>query len=291
MKTRLTYVSAAALVSVGILLPLPSRADDPFMYLGQSIAKVVLMGSLASAADFDYAPGISLAGVYLRPGESQSLALPMNAGTRYKVIAAGDEDILDLDVVATDATGRTLAKDDDETAVGVLNFTPDESGPVSIELKNYLSFRPGFCALVVLREVPQARLELEELIEAMRSAMVGARLCSLRGSRFATGSFCLFGGRLGPGEDGVLPSFTLSPGRYVAISGASQLVLDANLVVVREAVAGGAAARTVAFDNDPDRTPICTFEAEPGANYRFRQTNVAGPGARTGFVFTCLLEL
>jgi hypothetical protein len=290
MKTPLSSISCAALLSVALFSPSAVRADDPFVYLGQSIAKVLVLGSLASTADYDYAPGISLAGVFLRSGESQSLTVPMDASTGYMVIAAGDEDILDLDVAATTATGRTLAEDDDETALGVLNFTPGESGPVTIELKNYFSLRPGFCAMVVLRAVPQARLEVEELAEAMRSAIVGARLWSLTATRFATGGFCLFGGRLGPGEECVLPTFVLPPGRYVAVTGASEQVRDANLAVVREGTIGGPSARTVAFDNDPDRTPICAFEAESRASYRFRQSNVAGPSAHAGFVFTCLLE-
>jgi hypothetical protein len=64
----------------------------------------------------------------LNTGESESVVIPMVAGTTYDVVGACDEDCSDLHLLVSTASGNDLAVDRSSENLPVLRFRPRASG-------------------------------------------------------------------------------------------------------------------------------------------------------------------
>jgi hypothetical protein len=287
----MTWVSGLC-VGGFVLTSMPVRAAGPFPYLAQALSRVAAAGEVAKLEHFDYAPGNSLLGTCLRPDQSQRLRTWLQAGQRYLVIGAGDEDVLSLNLEARTDTGLTLDSDLHDDPVAVLDFRVPQTGWVTLEIKNRRGPRAGFCAMVILRETSgREHFSLVALAQALRNSLSLARVAGLVSTRFAEGNFCVFGGRLNQGEDTSLYNFNLNPGHYVAVAVGSDGVKDVDLSIVRQYRHGDASGTTIASDTDAAPVALCGFQARSGEDYCIGHKNCQAQPGDEGFVFTCLLQL
>src|SRR5262249_17440351 len=149
--------------------------------------------------------------------------------------------------------------DRDSSAVCVVPFTPLVSGRYTLRMKNYRSIAPGFCAMVLLRESSSGRGSLQELAEALRNALVLSRTAGLFSSQFADGNFCLFGGRLAPGQDTYLYNMHFEDGNYLLLSAGSAGVRDVDSAVLRQYRVDSEYGVNIAQDSSPDVVAVCKF--------------------------------
>lgn len=292
LRSMLPPLPALALALAGLGAGAASAlSDSAFPYLEQAMTRVASAARLMNLADFTHAPGNSLFGAFMASGDRRTLTTGVRAGRSYLVIAAGDEDVTDLDLAVRSSSGDLLVEDDDTSAVALVRFTAAESGRINLEMCNYRSDASSFCTMVILEQGRDGGdLTLIEFSEALQNALRLANTTGLLGNtRFVSGGFCVFGGRLAQGADSCVYDFVLPPGRYVAVSAGSDRVLDADLTVVAQHRSGAPEGRVVAEDDAVDSTPICMFRAARGTAYAVTQKNYATLGSG-GFLFTCLLE-
>jgi hypothetical protein len=104
--------------------------------------------------------------------------------------------------------------------------------------------------------------------------------------RFATGAFCLFGGKLQKDADTSIYNTQLPPGQYALIGAGSDNVRDVDIFVLKQTGRDDYGVE-VTKDTEVDNTPICTFTVRSGY-YRLKHKNYDSTGP--GFVFSVLLR-
>ena len=145
--------------------------------------------------------------------------------------------------------------------------------------------------MVILRESDAGNFSLYQIAEALDNIIRSSRVTYLFSSRFARGSFCLFGGRLNGGEDTYLYNMQFSSGKYAFVGAGSNNISDVDLFVVKQPGRDYTSGAEIAKDTATDNHPICSFNAYASQNYLLKHKNYASSGGSAGFVFSVLLEL
>lgn len=290
MKTNRSFAPVCGSLIAAASLWVHECQANPFEYLAQALSRVVATSTLLNLGNYDYIPGPSIHGLYLAGGQSQGLRLDFERGVHYVVIAAGDEDVEDLDLEARTAGRALVASDTDSDPTPIIEFTPDRSERMTLTLRNCDGSQDGFCAMVILREVGRGGFSLREVTEALGNVLQKARVAGLFSTRFAESTFCLFGGRLNQGAESSLFDVQTQPGSYVLLGAGSDNIVDADLTVVRQYRAEDPAGTVIAQDLERDNTPICAFAVTAENYYCLRYKNYASEDGGSGFVFCCLLQ-
>ena len=117
-----------------------------FDYLEQALKRILASATVLNLVNYDYVSGNSLFGAYLEEGDYQSLGCNFEKNVNYFILAAGDNDILDLDLALL-SSGEVLLEDTETDANPILQFTPNYSGRMTIRMTNYQSTEAneGFC--------------------------------------------------------------------------------------------------------------------------------------------------
>lgn len=265
--------------------------ESIFDYLTQALSKVVTEATIVNLANYDYVDGNSLFGVYLPQGDYHSLNMQFDGGVSYLVLGAGDDDIVDLDLALLSSDGRVLQEDADHDATPILRFTPTYSGKRTLKITNYESYRAGFCVMVILKESYTGNFSLNQLGEALGNVIRNSRITYLFSSNFARGTFCLFGGRLGKGQETYIYNTQPSPGQYAMVGAGSNNISDVDLFVVRQNGRDNTYGAEISKDTAIDNHPICSFTVYSGWNYLLKHKNYSSSGSSDGFVFSVLLQL
>jgi hypothetical protein len=285
-------VSCIVFITFSIITFSKVRAQESiFDYLSQALTKIVASATIVNLANYDYVSGNCLYGVYLSEGESQSLIRHFEKGVDYYVLGAGDDDIIDMDLALLSTTGEVLIEDTDDDATPILQFTPNYSGKMTLKITNYNSTQDGFCVMVILRESYSGNFSLYQIGEALDNVIQNSQVAYLFSSRFARGTFCLFGGRLNERDGTYLYNMQPSPGRYALVGAGSDNISDVDLFVVRQRARGVTTGAEIAKDEETDNRPICTFTVYSGYHYLLRHKNYSSYRKLPGFVFSVLLRL
>jgi hypothetical protein len=131
-------LACVALVSGSILLaPLAGVAQDSH-YIRQVQSRLM---NLASRMGYEPAadPYVSLLG----RDTYDSVTYHLEAGIPYLVMATCDEDCSDLDLELYDAEGNLLAYDDAVDPTPMVTFTPEVSGPYTVDVIMYACSVPA----------------------------------------------------------------------------------------------------------------------------------------------------
>lgn len=261
-----------------------------FDYLEQALTRVIVKSTLLNIVDYDYFPGNCLFGAYLSMGESQSLKAHFEKGVTYVVMAAGDDDIVDLDLELLSTSGEALLKDTDVDPAPYLEFTPNFSGQMSLKITNYTSINDGFCVMVILRESSSAEFSTSQLAEALDNVIAHSQIAYIVSSRFARNSFCLFGGRLKSGADTYIFNTHPQPGNYLLVGAGSDNIQDVDVSVTRQKKYGDTSGNLLAYDSEADNHPVCSFSVNNNYYYLLKHKNYASYKNSAGFVFSILLQ-
>ena len=268
----------------------PCRAENPFARVAEALSRVVGMSEVMNLGDYDYEDGNSMFGVWLQKSQSHSLRSYFQKGQTYLILAAGDSTIADLDLTVETERHELVVKDTEPDPAAAVEFTAQQSGRLLLVLKNYESATPGFAVMVVLRKSGTGRFALDEIGEALGRALVLSRIASLANAEFATGNFCLFGGRLTKGGSTYIYNVRLPQGKYVLVSAGSANVNDVDAQVIVQHRTGDPAGTVVAKDDENAPVAVCPFEARADRDYRLEHRNYSTVTGGSGFVFSCLLR-
>lgn len=279
-----TYTLLACLASAG------SALAGPFEYLAQSLDRITQMASVVNLADYDYRASGSLYGYFLDPGADNGLITEFQAGREYLILAAGDEDVIDLDLVITDVHNRKRVHGADVLgdATPVVSFVPPRTGRFEIRLYNHVAVRPGFCSFVILEKTGQGSFSLNEITEALTHVLVLSReFTDLYYSDLPRNNLILFGGRLSEGETQTTFDITLPTGLHTALASGSGRIHDVDVEVRQQYRANSKDGFIVGEDKDDMPIAVAPFPTR-GGNYSITIKNYESLGS--GFVFAVLLR-
>jgi hypothetical protein len=160
-------VLGSLLMSALVVVPFGNRATaqkGDVLQKGQYLteASLRLNKLIGKAVDDGYVfedDRCSFGGGWLNHGENNWVklyTLPLKAGTRYRFLASGDADVLDLDLRVQNKDGRTVAEDVGTAPEAIVEFQPEASGPYLVSLRLYDSKKelgkkvPCMCLAVVM---------------------------------------------------------------------------------------------------------------------------------------------
>jgi hypothetical protein len=126
---------------------------DP-SYIIQAVDRAVTAGELVeNNSSWGYKDGACFLGGLITDGGTLSISVPFEAGRTYLLIAAGDDDAVDVDLKVVGRSGWTIAEDRDNSAAAVVEFRPSASGTADVEVTLYRSREnTSYCSLVLLSD-------------------------------------------------------------------------------------------------------------------------------------------
>jgi hypothetical protein len=154
-------LAAAVLFAMAALLPhavqgQEKEKDNQGKYLKEATERLSKQIARANEDGFILSDNtFSVGGAWLKQGSDwvNMFAVTLNAGTRYRLIAAGDFDAKDVDLQVTDVSGKTkFAEDVEEDAVALVNFTPKTTQKYMVRVRVYASNQnlPCMCLAIVM---------------------------------------------------------------------------------------------------------------------------------------------
>jgi len=147
------------LAAVGLLVGAGNRAAAQVgqgKYLEQAGEKLARLVNKANEDGYRLASNkFSLGGSWLNQSKSDWVKLftiNMEAGKKYRLLAAGDKDAEDVDLRVTDMEGNVLKKDTARAATAEVDFTPKKTQRYMVELRLYASTnnRPSLTIATVM---------------------------------------------------------------------------------------------------------------------------------------------
>jgi hypothetical protein len=161
------FALGALLMSTLVVMPFGNRVTaqkgdvlQKGQYLTEASVRLnKLIGKAVSEGYVFEDDRCSFGGGWLNQGENNWVklyTLPLKAGARYRFMASGDADTLDLDLRVQNRDGRTVAEDVGTAPEAVVDYRPDATGPYLVSLRLYDSNRevgkkvPCMCLAVVM---------------------------------------------------------------------------------------------------------------------------------------------
>ena len=287
-------IIAVCMLLVLRLQPAPSGAmaqETVFDYLEQALDNIVTQPASGNFANYDgFTNGSCLFGVYLATGNSHSFSARFDKGVNYLVLGAGDSRILDLDLNLISSSGLLSLQANDENAIPVLQFTPDETEEMRLKITNVNSLGNGFGVMLILEENSEGDFSLDQITEALDNLLTTPGTGNLTSSRFAMGTFCLFGGRLGKGQSGFLYNTTPQAGNYALVGASTDNIDDLDIYIYRQHGPNSTYGRLIARDADTDNHALCSFAIDDDHYYLIRHKNRTSQDDMPGFAFSVLLQ-
>lgn len=254
----------------------PAEVDwEHGIYMAQALDRIIDgVGASELGQIYGYADGIAILGAYLAREEVTHLTRRFEAGKRYYIVGAGDEDATDIDLHLTTVDGTELASDVLSDATPVIEFNPDAGGDYTIALslpecaENY-----SMCAAVVLQDggwdVP-----LDRLTQAMAGFLAyGERLNHATGANFAQATGTVLYGLVMEATD--LHTITLSdlaPGAYTFLASGDRHAEDLDLVLA------DADGLLLEQDIEDDAEPRVAWAQEAAGTLQLTVETVAAQG-------------
>jgi hypothetical protein len=135
-KCAKAVMSAAVAVSMVMLPEQPAMASQE----GARENAATLFRALTAndwIVDDTYSTGL------LARGQSVMIRTRFRAGNDYKIVAAGCEDAIDVDIAVFDENWNLIAQDQDKSSVAVANLRPKWTGTFYVRVTMYDSTRNG----------------------------------------------------------------------------------------------------------------------------------------------------
>lgn len=273
------------------MLPAAYSQETVFDYLEQAHNNLVAQSAAANTADYDcFTNGNCLFGVYLAKGSTHSVNAHFEKDVKYLVLGAGDDRVIDLDLSLFSSSGVPSLQDNDDNAIPVLQFTPDQTGEMRLNITNVDSLGDGFGVMLILEENFSGSFPLDQITEAFDNVVNTPRTGDVASSRFARDTFCLFGGRLREGEANFLYNARPEAGSYALFGAGSNNITDVDVFIYHQQRHNSTYGRLMARDAESDNRTLCSFAIESGHYYLFEHKNRTSQGNTPGFVVSVLLR-
>jgi hypothetical protein len=293
---RSLMICALAVSMTFSALSAPAQAADewvPGKYMAQAVDQMLAAYTLIpdrGRVGFDDGAAC-VAGVYLRPGATYTLTRPFEAGRQYTIVAGGDDDATDVDIIVSDDQDRVIAVDARADRMAVVDFTPKQTGQMKIQLKLYKADRGSFCSFMVLRR-GGANVPVLNVLAARTKFLLLAAVIHLQARELGREAFFL----TEPNQAAVLGS-VLADGQYTTLN---HVGLGSQATAILAVGDDRASDLDLFLTNQhgadkgkciqPDAHPLIVFEPSPNEKYSIRVANVSGNG-RTSFVLFGILSI
>ncbi len=242
--------------------------------------------------DHGYAPGVSLVGSFMNPGERFSFELQLTDSTRYVIIAAGDEDANDVDLRIMDNKGRVITEDTSTDPDAIIEFRSGRGGTHTVEVELYSADNDSFVSFVVLSEhggyVPLSDLDLAatRMLDIWR---VGSDLADeergvLNFNRNENQP-CLYGALLDGQELVAVTGLNFGQGEMLAVASGDSDATDIDLVLYDENT------RELEADRNYDRDAVVSHRTSSRRSYEVEMINAADEGTIPAFCIVGLLQI
>ena len=153
-------VGLAALVVSALVVAVPGNSTAQQRGQGQYVTEAAarLSKQIEKANNDGYIfqdNNFSIGGGWLKQSQQNWVplyTLNLQAGKKYRFIAAGDADAEDVDLEIKDSSGKTLKADVGTDPIAVVDFSPETTGKYLVRLRLYKSDRnePCLCLAVVM---------------------------------------------------------------------------------------------------------------------------------------------
>ena len=162
-----SVLAAAVMISlVGLQPGSPAAAQQSGQgkLLMEVSARLALLIGKANQAGYEIQDNkAAVGGAYLTPGLTPGekdkawtpvLTVSLDAGKKYRFLAAGDDNAKDVDLEIHDPKGKLLAADVGKEADAIVDFTPKVAGKYTVRVRLFESKQnvSCFCLAVVMRE-------------------------------------------------------------------------------------------------------------------------------------------
>jgi len=101
----------------------------------RALQKLAVIAVLMEARGWDFRDKAS--GDYLSEGESYVIRTTLLRGNTYKIIAAGDDSVEDLDIILYDENANEIDRDTQTDSLPVVDVAPKWTGVFYIKIKMY----------------------------------------------------------------------------------------------------------------------------------------------------------
>jgi hypothetical protein len=287
---------AALLLALGAVLLLPpgptrGQGKDSGGFLTQAFVRVTDNADFAKRViGYGYADGVSVLAAWVDQNDSVSFIRPLNGGTSYTFLAAGDKDarVVNLDILDDKGT-KVLKSDGKMQPDAVLEFTPAVTGNYTMRLTLAQSRNNLHCMCVAtilkkdgwkvaLSSLDTCAKKITDVLAAVDDDIrtkTGNRLDFLK----AKNQWALYGGILKQGETLQVDNMTLGRGMkgFIAVGDNSSqdvdlFLLDGNGTTIKE---------------DTRTDPVAAFVHEPGPQkHSLKALNYKATGPSLVFMST-----
>jgi hypothetical protein len=276
--TARTSACIAAFLLVGSTGAAPAADDEwtPGTYMTQALVRV--MGGVRGVTEktkYGLDDGSScLMGGLMKVGGSASSSFPLLAGESYAFLGGGDDDTKDLDIYVLNAQDKIVARDVDNDATPVVEFTPKAAGNYRVVLKLADgASKDSFCAFATLRaggfDVPTQNLatSAERL---MQLCGVIAEKTGGAGFLNTEGEWSLVGTILKQGESLTQSGIDLPAGNHAFTAVGDTQAKDVDLTLL-------AGNKQLAEDTDDDPNPVLLYEGSGAVSLKITNVKSGGP--------------
>lgn len=193
--------------------------------------------------------GWSVGGGGLMRGQSLDTTRYFQAGNDYVIVADGDGNARDVDLLILNSRGRVVAKDDGFSKRALVRFKPSVSGTYTIRLQMADASGRALGLFMVFRNdgsgwyVPQRNIDAA--VRRMAELTVLADLVGYRVERF-------YGRVMRPGERQEMAFSDLSLANYSITAVGDDFAHDLDLFVYRD-------GRLLDHDDEIDAVPVTVF--------------------------------
>lgn len=289
------FVGAAGLYGSVCVAQTPNGGISPTEYMAQAVARTLVTARAADTlGGYGFAQGTSFLGGFLKVDRSATLVTTLNAGEQYMLLAAGDDDARDVDVILRrESSGAIVASDTDSSAGAVVFFTPNRTDRYTIEVKLHDSSAYGSFVSAAILSRNGTSVPIDRLAEASAGLLQRVEVSRLAGGlsglgvgfNAGDGQWAVFGAVLRPGEHTRIYNNTLGPGSRLFIASGDGRARDVDLFIDNNNE-----QRVLWQDIDDDATPVIHQFTTPG-RYGIRYKLVRSYDSRPSFVMVAVLEL
>jgi hypothetical protein len=241
---------------------------------------------------YGYASGVSLVGSFMAPGESFTFDMYFEGHRDLMIIAAGDDDAIDVDLRVHDPKGGLVAEDTAYDEEGLVEFSTGRAATYTVEVELYSADADSFVSFVLLDAdggyIPFHDLELamDNMLDMWRGGDVVAERDGIElNYNRSENQPCLFGALLQGDTQVSLTGLNFDSGEMMAFAGGDSDVEDIDLVL------NGDRGDELVADRLRDAHPVITHRTSSRRTYEVVLVNAAAAGTIPTFAIVSLVQV
>ncbi len=254
---------ACALIVTGVLgMNTASRAsEDDANALKQARDRMLVGATVLTEKDFAYDGVTPFSMAFIDKGSYSSMNTPLEKGVPYVILAVGDDDAGDIDVIVQDSGGNVMAQDVDDSDTALAAFTPRYGGnyTVFVNLRSSEASASA-CTLSIFRRGGGYKLSNDSVRDTTDTMFDIAQKVHDKYDTIyhsGTGQWAIVGSVLKSGASSTFSGVPTREGFYAFVAVGDEDMRDLNMKIrdVKD--------RLIIEDTDPDESAVCvtTFKS------------------------------